>query len=274
MKLKDILSTEKFGNVASTSEKNTAILKEIISEMSNPDEQHPQSFYNKWIRNEDSVIETLSKSLVRDYPIERIYGEKTKTIFLSSLGTFKLPDYIKTNYNTCIDFTKSKLLDYNIVLYRDLSIITTAILVNKYKPESLYREHIIFIGLKVLFTYFTLYRDNAFLVNLKDHNGVIGQLLEMDMEVFDNIAIKLGFKHAIITNNHVPPRILTKEQIMEFIDEGDSQTTIKKKIMKWCPCGERKARELMRKYGLTDQKYTRRDYRRNELPEDEGMSKS
>ena len=114
MKLKDILTTEKFGNVVATSEKNLAILKEITCEMDKADELHPQSFYNKWIRTEDSVIETLSKSLVRDYPIEKIYGDKTKTIFLSSLGTFKLPDYIKTNYNTCIDFSKSILLDYNI----------------------------------------------------------------------------------------------------------------------------------------------------------------
>ena len=164
MKLKDILSTEKFGNVAKTSAKNLAILNEIAHEMDNFKGQHPQTYYNKWLRHSDSVIETLSKSLVKDYPLERIYGDKTKTIFLSSLGTFKLPGYIMTKYNTSIDFKRSILLDYNINMYRELSFFTVAMLVNKYKPESLYKEHIIFLCMKVMFTYFTLYKGNEFLV--------------------------------------------------------------------------------------------------------------
>lgn len=274
MKLKDILSTEKFGNVAKTSEKNLAVLKEITNEMSNPNEQHPQSFYNKWIRSDHSVMETLSKSLVRDYPLERIYGDKTKTIFLSSLGAFKLPDFIKKEYHKSIDFTTSKLLDYDPKIYYELSCITIAMLVNKYKPESLYREHIIFIGFKVLFTYFTLYKGNTFLVNLMDHNPVIGKIFELDIEAINGIANMLGFKHSIVEESHVPLKTLSKEQIMEFIEEGDSQTTIKKKIMKWCPCGESKARALMQKYGLTKQKYIRRDYRHNDMPESEGTHKT
>jgi hypothetical protein len=58
------------------------------------------------------------------------------------------------------------------------------------------------------------------------------------------------------------------------VEEGDSQATIKKKIMKWCPCGERKARAIMQKYGMTNQKYTRRDYQRNEVSENEDGSQS
>ncbi len=203
MKLKDILSTEKLGNVTKTSEKNLAILNEIAHEMDNFKEQHPQTFYNKWLRNRDSVIETLSMSLVRDYPLDRIYGDKTKTIFLSSLGTFKLPDYIMTKYNTRIDFKRSILLDYNINMYRELSFFTVAMLVNKYKPESLYKEHIIFLCMKVMFTYFTLYKGNEFLVNPRDFFTVIHDIIEIDMEVLDNNANMLGFKHSVIEETHI-----------------------------------------------------------------------
>ena len=34
--------------------------------------------------------------------------------------------------------------------------------------------------------------------------------------------------------------------------------------MKWCPCGDRKARYIMRQYGLTNQKFTRKDFKGNE----------
>lgn len=177
MKLIEVLSTEKFGNVTLTSKNNMAILLEIVKEMDKPEEPNPYTFYNKWIRGADSVIETLSRSLVKDYPIERIYGNKTETIFLSSLGSFKVTDYIKEKYNVTIDFTTSYLLDYNVNLYQDLALITIAMLINKYKPESLYREHIIFVGIKVLFTYFTLYKEDVFLVNLKDCYYVITSLI-------------------------------------------------------------------------------------------------
>ena len=98
MKLIEVLTTEKFGNVALTSENNLAILKEIAEEMDKPEELNPQSFYYKWIKGADSVIETLSRSLVRDYPIERIYGDKTKTIFFQfsiGLGLELLRPYIE-----------------------------------------------------------------------------------------------------------------------------------------------------------------------------------
>ena len=213
MVLKDILSEERFGNVALTSKNNMAILKEIAEEMDKPEELNPQSFYNKWTRGEYSIIETLSKSLVKDYPIERIYGNKTETIFLSSLGSFTVTDYIKKKYNVTINFTSSQLLDYNIYLYQDLTLITTAMLLNKYRPESLFREHIIFIGIKVLFTYFTLYKNDVFLVNLMDYKTAVVQMLEADMKAFDEIAIKLGFKHSFKQETRTPSKTLTREQI-------------------------------------------------------------
>jgi hypothetical protein len=64
-----------------------------------------------------------------------------------------------------------------------------------------------------MFTYFTLYRGNKFLVNLKDYFEVIGRILGIDMEVFDNTANKLGFKHSIVERVHVPMKTLTREQI-------------------------------------------------------------
>ncbi len=62
-------------------------------------------------------------------------------------------------------------------------------------------------------------------------------------------------------------KTLTKDQVEAFIKPGDSQTVIKRKIMKWCPCGERKARYIMRELGLTNQKYTRKNL--HNVPQDE-----
>jgi hypothetical protein len=51
---------------------------------------------------------------------------------------------------------------------------------------------------------------------------------------------------------------------MLFVTSEDSQTEIKNKIMKWYLCKDRKARQIMTQLGLTNPKYTRKDFKKEE----------
>ena len=242
MALKDILCKEKFGNLKDISDCNTSYLAEMVNAMivaMREENQQPYLFYSTWIKNIE--FKKIEHSLLNDYSIEIVNGNKTKRLLLSSLLSFKITDYIKSTYKKKINFRDSKLLDYNIDTYRSLTAISVAMILNKFHPGSLYNEHIVFVCIQVILTYFTLFNKNSFLVNLNDVYIVTKEILETDINVFEELANTLGFK-SIHNEESNTPRTLTKEQIEEFIRPEDTQTEIKKKIMRWCPCGERKAR--------------------------------
>ncbi len=267
MVLKDILCKEKFGNLKDISDCNTSYLAEMVNamvEVMREENQQPYLFYSTWIKN--SKFRIIEHSLLNDYSLEIVNGNKTKRLLLSSLLSFKLTDYINTTYKKKINFRKSKLLDYNIDTYRKLTAISIAMILNKFHPGSLYNEHIVFVCIQVMLTYFTLFNKDGFLVKLNDVYIVTKEILETDINVFEGLADNLGFKsiHNEVSNIS---RTLTKEQIEEFISPEDTQTEIKKKIMRWCPCGERKARSIMREHGLTKQKYARNAFKNNSVEE-------
>lgn len=267
MKLKDILCKEKFGNLKDISDCNTSYLARMVNAMivaMKEQNQQPNLLYSTWIKN--SMLNKIEYSLLNDYSIEIVNGNKTKRLLLSSLLSFKLTDYIKATYGKRINFRESKLLDYNIDIYRKLTAISVAMMLNKFRPGSLYNEHIVFVCIQVMLTYFTLFKRDCFLVKLDDVYVVTKEILETEVNVFEGLADKLGFKsiHNEVSNT---PRTLTKEQIEEFIGPEDTQTEIKKKIMRWCPCGERKARSIMQEHGLTKQKYARNAFKNKNAEE-------
>ena len=229
----------------------------------------PSQFYNDWCRGRDSVINQLSRILLVSYPIERVIGNKTKELFLSSFLSFRLTDYIRKNYNSDFDFKETKLLKYDYHTYFNIAAITVAMLINKYKPETLYHEHIIFICIKVLLTYFTLYDNDSYLVKLEDAGKVCHAMLNTNIDNLNKYAEDFGFRCPRKLELNIR-RTLSEEEIYELIDPNDSQTTIKNKIMKWCPCGDRKARYLMKKYNLTQSKYIRKGYK--EISEGDNIS--
>lgn len=258
--LKDKLATEKFGNVKMVSEKNQSELKTILSQTSDFGNINPGQFYRDWFKGKDSVLERISKSLLYDYPVKMISGNKTQHIFLSSLLSFDIKDYIiSKGYK--IDFKNHILLDYNDCFYEELVSVTIAMIINKYEVETLYHEHIIFICLKVMLTYFKMYEGNSFLCDLSQVEIVAAKALNAEISNFYSFAEKNGFRYSLNQNRETRKKYLTKEQILEFITPGDSQTTIKEKIMKWCPCGDRKARSMMKEYGLTLSRYERNDFK-------------
>ena len=247
MILRDILSRDTPGNLEDISSRNKDYLIRMVEVMNNQDTISPQLFYRNWVKKQ---FDQLEMSLLKDYSIEMVYGNKTKNLLLTSFHSFKVLEYLKMKYDKTVIFNQNTLLVYNQELYYSLARISVAMLINKYKPESLYQEHIVFICIKVMLTYFTLYNKNGFLVKLSDAIICSNNMLNTD----------LGFKDIQYGELKKIKKILSKEQLDAIIEPGDSQTIIKNKIMKTCPCGERKARYIMKEFGLTDPKYTRKDY--------------
>lgn len=258
--LKDKLATEKFGNVKLVSEKNQNELEKILSQTNDFGNINPVQFYRDWFKGKGSALERISKSLLRDYPVKLISGNKVQHIFLSSLLSFDIKDYIiSKGYK--IDFKNHILLDYNDDLYEKLTFVTIAMLINKYNVETLYHEHIMFICIKVMLTYFKMYEGSSFLCDLSQVEKMVAKALHTGVDNYYSFAERNGFRYNQNQNRETRKKSLTREQILEFITPEDSQTTIKEKIMKWCPCGDRKARSIMKKCGLTLLRYERNDFK-------------
>lgn len=257
MILRDILSRDTPGNLEDISSRNKDYLIRMVEVMNNQDTISPQLFYRTWVKKQ---FDQLEMSLLKDYSIEMVCGNKAKNLLLTSFHSFKVLEYLKMKYDKTVIFNQNTLLVYNQELYYSLARISVAMLINKYKPESLYQEHIVFICIKVMLTYFTLYDKNGFLVKLSDAIICSNNILNTDLEQYDELAKSLGFKDIQYGELKKIKKILSKEQLDAIIEPGDSQTIIKNKIMKACPCGERKARYIMKEFGLTDPKYTRKDY--------------
>lgn len=263
MKVFELLCKERFGDVITTSEMNQKMLQTILSQMDNPQGLNPSHFYAQWLKGKDSVIDKLAVSLIADYPVECIAGYRTKQFYVTSLLGNDVRDYIHKTWNFDIDFTKNKLLSYNTQIYLALTSYIVSLTLCKYNIGSLYREHIIYICVKTMFTFFTIYRGNEFLVDLKDGSKVASTILQKDISSFEEIVGKLGLKQQKLPERK--PRLNpTREDIMSFINPEDSQSTIKNKIMKWYCCKDRKARQIMAQLGLTNQNYTRKDCRKEE----------
>lgn len=261
MKVFELLCKEKFGDVITTSEMNKKMLQTILSQMDNPQGLNPSHFYAQWLKGKDSVIDKLAVSLIADYPVECIAGYRTKQFYVTSLLGNDVRDYIHKTWNFDIDFTKNKLLSYNTQIYLALTSYIVSLTLCKYNIGSLYREHIIYICVKTMFTFFTIYRGNEFLVDLKDGSKVASTILQKDISFFEEIVGKLGLKQQKLPERK--PRLNpTREDIMSFINPEDSQSTIKNKIMKWYCCKDRKARQIMAQLGLTNSRYIRKDFRK------------
>ena len=261
MTIKELLCIETYGNVKTTSEHIQNLLKTITSEMISSKELKPSLFYRKWLMGADSVMKQIDVSLLTEYPVEYKCGYKKRKFFVTSLNGFNVTEFIHRRWKFDIDFKQNKLLSYDLQKYLVITVIIMSLTINKYKIETLYREHIVFVCVNVMLIFFTLYKDENFLVQLSDVYEVTKKILLTDISLFETIAERLGFKHQEEPSQR-KTHTLTKEDILDFINPEDSQTAIKKKIMKWCPCGERKARQIMQLYGLTNQNYTRKDYKK------------
>ena len=263
MLIKDLIAKEKFGNVKIASVMNVNTIKTMVEQMNHPQKLIPSLFYSQWLKGKNSVMDKLSVSLIRDYPIELRCGYKSRQFYVTSLLGCDIIDYIHSKLNYEINFKKNKLLPYSDQTYIMLTEYIMSLTLAKYKIESLYPEHIIFICINTLFTFFKIYEGDEFLVKLLFHFEVENRIINTDISVFENKAEELGIKQQVqlVQKREVTPTI---EDIMLFVTPEDSQTEIKNKIMKWYLCKERKARQIMTQLGLTNSKYTRKDFQKEE----------
>ena len=140
MIVKDNLAKEKFGNVKIASDSNVKILQEMLNQMANPKELNPTAFYHEWLKGNDSVMNKLSVSLLRDYPLELKCGYRPKQFYVTSLLGNDIRDYIHAIFNVAIDFRKNKLLSYN---YQTYVMVTEYIIVlTPYDAKNIYMRMI------------------------------------------------------------------------------------------------------------------------------------
>ncbi len=260
--IKELISKDKFGELDNISSSNCTLLRELVNQMDKYSEISPNQFFVEWMvkkyNNNQSMLDRISYSLATEYSIEKIGGNKTDSFFMTSFLSFNMRAYIYDKYHFLIDYKGRNLLKYDTNTYYDLTIATIAMVVNKYRVETLYNEHIIFVCIMVMLTYFTLYKDNTFLCTLSDVSDVANWILLSDISIYYEFAKKYRFNRFQIVKRGKRP--LKKEDILSFISDSDTQTMIKKKIMKYYVCSDRTAREIMHKFELTQQKYTRKDY--------------
>lgn len=193
MKIKELICRESYGNVKEISKYNQSLLKTMISQMSQPQNLIPAQFYREWIRGNNSVIEKMSLSLLKDYPVEVRCGYKPKRFFISSLFNFDICDYIRRCWSCKIDFRENILLTFDQNKYCNLTLLIMSIIINKYKIETLYHEHIIFICIKVMTTFFTLYKDDQFLVRLDYVHNMATLIFKTEISELETYSKNLGF---------------------------------------------------------------------------------
>ncbi len=72
MTIKELICREKHGNVKTISEYNQSMLQSMIGQMNNPRVLIPSQFYRDWIKGDDSFINKLSVSLLKDLSLIHI----------------------------------------------------------------------------------------------------------------------------------------------------------------------------------------------------------
>ena len=265
--IKDLISKDKFGELDNISSSNCTFLRELVNQMDKYSEISAKQFFIEWMaktyNNNQSILDKISYSLATEYSVEKIGGNKTDCFFMTSFLSFNMRTYIYDRYHFLIDFKGPNLLNYDTSIYYELTLATIAMVVNKYRVDTLYIEHIIFVCIMVMLTYFTLYKDNTFLCTLSDVSVVTNRILSSDISIYYDFARKYGFN--CFQKVKKGKRPLKKEDVLSFISDGDTQTMIKNKIMKYYVCSDRTAREIMQKFELTQQKYTRKDFLTRDL---------
>ena len=136
----------------------------------------------------------------------------------------------------------------------------------KYGVQNLTHAHIYAQMVTVLFRYFRIYSSDDFswLIERADVQKVFEMLLDTPIISYLQIAQNCGF--AVGDAGPTGKKTLkTKptcvEDLTECFEEGMSQKEKTEAIMKWWNCGKTTARNYMAKYGLTEKKYTRSDYK-------------
>lgn len=262
MCIRNLLATETNGLTESASNQ----IRDIINDFFNACiTTAPDKIYQDYWRGDDSIMNKVGKWLATDYPLTVHYGyNRTNTFFVTSIKYVKLGDIIETVTKKKFVVGESFFKKYTFESFRQLSHIVLAMTFAKYDVTSLYKEHIFFTLLAVMFRLYRVYENGQWLVNTIDVARLLTEVMDMDIVQFDYIATQYGFKNSSDVRTrtiNIKRKPTCAEDLTSCFADGMTQTEKKAAIMKWWRCGERTARKYMQQFGLTDCKYTRSDYK-------------
>ena len=264
MLIRSILNDAKIGTVRTASNQNRQILNDFINICS--EIAIPERIYYDYFRGDDALMNIVGRSLVTDYPLTVHRGfNKSPDFFVTSVKSIKLGDIIEQATKKKFVVGTNFFPKYSFESYRQLCHIVLAMTFAKYDVKSLYKEHIIYTLISVMFRLFHVYDNGKFIVNVMDVAKMLSEVLDSDTVQFDVIANQYGFlyKESDVRTRYtsIKRKPTCADDLTECFTEGMTQTEKKEAIMKWWRCGERTARKYMQLYGLTDDKYCRSDYK-------------
>lgn len=265
MKILKLLSNP-LGKSKLASETNCKEIASFIDDVLDEAKKPSDVYYNWWGRtkDKDSKIDEIDKSLVDDYPVIIHNGFNKATRFhLTSAKSVTIDDIIQSRYHTTFVIGKTHFRNYDYQGYVEFNDVILSMTFSKYDVSSLTKEHIIFTCLHTMFYYIKAFDGDKWIVNVKDLWQTVQRIYDLDISYYEQIAVQYGFGYTPDkrTRQSFKKRPTCADDLISCFEDGMTQTEKKEAVMKWWRCGERTARKYMSEFGLSEQKYTRTDYK-------------
>ena len=222
-------------------------------------------YYDYWSKGK--IMQRINALLIEKYPIIIRSGHKTKkNFYVNNIGIITMCSIIETATKGKFVFGKNRIRNYNLKSFQLMVDIAISMLLIKYDAKSLCKEHYVYTVLATMFFYYRVFDENKLIVNVSDVKPILLSVLNSDELHYMDIAKYYKFydSHPSNSYNKIKDKPLSKEDLTCCYSEGATQTEKTKAIAKWWNCSERTARKYMHKFGLTNQKYVRSDYRKEE----------
>lgn len=261
MRIKNLIQQSPIGLSNQASATNRELMNQFVVDTLN---KKPHEVYYSWFGKKESLMTEIDNSLIDDYPIIIHNGFNRASHFhLTSCKNITLGDIIQKATHKQFIVGKNHL-EYELQRYTIINDIILAMTFSKYDVSSLTKEHITFICLHTMFFYFKAFNDDKWLVNVNDLQQILPRIYDLDISHYEQIAVQYGFGYSAEikrTRQSFKKRPTCADDLIECFEDGMSQTQKKEAIMKWWRCGGSTARRYMQQFGLTDDTYTRTDYK-------------
>ena len=184
MLIRSILNDANLGTVRTASNQNRQILNDLINVCSSELAIQPERIYYDYFRGEDALMIIVGRSLVKDYPLTVHRGfNKSPDFFVTSVKSVKLGDIIEAATKKKFVVGTNFFPKYSFESYRQLCHIVLAMTFAKYDVKSLYKEHLIYTLISVMFRLFHVYDNGKFIVNVMDVAKMLSEVLDSDTRV-------------------------------------------------------------------------------------------
>ena len=264
MKLKDLI-IEPEGQVKEISNYIRQELENYVKLCTNEEASPCRLYYDYWSKGK--IMHKINALLIEKYPIIIRSGHKTKkNFYVNNIGTITMCSIIGTATKGKFVFGKNRIRNYNLKSFQLMVDIAISMLLIKYDAKSLCKEHYVYTVLATMFFYYRVFDENKLIVNVSDVKPILLSVLNSDELHYMDVAKYYKFydSHPSNSYNKIKVKPLSKEDFTCCYSEGATQTEKMKAISKWWNCSERTARRYMQDFGLTNQKYVRSDYRKED----------